>query len=106
MCLCAIVCRHGDRERRPTPTNPACQLTPFKWHDARAWLHCRLLVGESFVDVDSSAASEFVAAEKDKHNATVKKLKEEIAKIEARQTELRSVLYGRFGRNINLEDGE
>ena len=37
-------------------------------------------------------------------NAQVKAHEEELAKIAARQTELKAVLYGKFGTSINLED--
>ncbi len=64
----------------------------------------KLMVGESFVDVDSAAADEHLKKELEAARAARSKAEGDIKAIEARQGELKKVLYARFGKSINLEE--
>ena len=66
----------------------------------------KLKVGECFVESDSSAAVAFVAAALEADRATRDKAAAELAVVAARQDVLKAKLYSRFGKSINLEDGE
>jgi len=63
-----------------------------------------MLGGESFVDVSEDFATEYCEAEQEKIQAEMDHEDAEIEKITARQKELKVVLYGRFGSQINLEE--
>mmetsp|Transcript_75 Transcript_75/g.190 ORF Transcript_75/g.190 Transcript_75/m.190 type:complete len:128 (-) Transcript_75:25-408(-) len=63
-----------------------------------------MLGGESFIDVEEDFATEYCEAEQEKLQAEMDAFDSEVTTIEARQKELKSVLYGRFGSNINLEE--
>lgn len=63
----------------------------------------KLLIGEVFVDVDSDKAVEFIAKEQAKDKETLEKMKADLKACTDRMAQLKKVLYGRFGRNINLE---
>ncbi|KAJ1463183.1 hypothetical protein M885DRAFT_556896 [Pelagophyceae sp. CCMP2097] len=63
-----------------------------------------MLGGESFVDVEEDAATEYCEQEQAKLQAELDEHDGVISKIQARQKELKTILYGRFGSNINLEE--
>jgi chaperonin cofactor prefoldin len=64
----------------------------------------KLMIGESFIDVDSSEATEFVNKELAAAKANKEKYEAQLATIIARQAELKKALYARFGKSINLEE--
>ena len=63
-----------------------------------------ILIGETFVQVDEEEANEYVETKREKYSAKVAVWDEELAAIEDRQKELKKLLYGRFGKSINLEE--
>ncbi len=66
----------------------------------------KLQVGECFVDSDSDAAGAYIAAALEKDKGARDAGAAELASIAARQAALKAKLYARFGKSINLEDGE
>jgi chaperonin cofactor prefoldin len=63
-----------------------------------------MLGGEAFVDVSEDVATAHCEAEQEAVQAELDTLDERFGSMEARQKELKSVLYGRFGSQINLEE--
>lgn len=63
-----------------------------------------LRLGEAMFEATEDEATEFCEAEVEKHQETLDKLGEEETDILERQGELKKILYGRFGKSINLED--
>ncbi|CAI5735964.1 unnamed protein product [Hyaloperonospora brassicae] len=63
-----------------------------------------LLIGESFVETSEDAAQEYIEKRVEEAKAELEKLEAVESKLEARQTELKKLLYSRFGQSINLED--
>mmetsp|Transcript_6607 Transcript_6607/g.10312 ORF Transcript_6607/g.10312 Transcript_6607/m.10312 type:complete len:131 (+) Transcript_6607:126-518(+) len=63
-----------------------------------------LLIGESFFDTSEEEATAFCEAEVERMTETLESLDEEEASIVEKQAELKKVLYGRFGKSIQLED--
>lgn len=63
-----------------------------------------LNLGGAMFDAAEEAATEFCEAEVERHQEIVDKMGEEEADILERQAELKKVLYGRFGKSINLEE--
>lgn len=63
-----------------------------------------LRLGEAMFEATEDEATEFCEAEVEKHQETLDKLGEEETEILERQGELKKILYGRFGKSINLED--
>ncbi len=68
------------------------------------WLPCRLLIGEAFVDCDSQAALEYINNALDADKALRDQLSADMKALDTRLGELKTVLYARFGKSINLED--
>jgi prefoldin subunit 4 len=64
----------------------------------------KLMVGESFFDVDSGTATEYIGRELDKAKEGKAAVEGELGRIDARQAELKKILYARFGSSINLEE--
>ena len=62
-----------------------------------------LLIGESFFETSEDDATEFCEAEVDRMTETLEALDQEEAEIVDEQAKLKSVLYGRFGKSIQLE---
>jgi len=62
-----------------------------------------LLMGEAFAETDEDAAVQYCEGQVEILQATVDKLESEEAAILSEQEELKKVLYGRFGKSINLE---
>ena len=60
--------------------------------------------GEAFVDVSEDVATAHCEAEQAAVQAELDALDERVGAMEARQKELKGVLYGRFGSQINLEE--
>ena len=63
-----------------------------------------MLGGEAFVDVSVDVATAHCEAELAAVQAELDALDERVGAMEARQKELKGVLYGRFGSQINLEE--
>ena len=63
-----------------------------------------LRLGEAMFEATEDEATEFCEAEVEKHQETLDKFGEEETDILERQSELKKILYGRFGKSINLED--
>ena len=63
-----------------------------------------LRLGEAMFEATEDEATEFCEAEVERHQETLDKFGEEETDILERQGELKKILYGRFGKSINLED--
>ena len=63
-----------------------------------------LRLGEAMFEATEDEATEFCETEVEKQQETLDKLGEEETDILERQGELKKILYGRFGKSINLED--
>ena len=63
-----------------------------------------LLIGESFFDTSEEEATEFCEAEVERMTEVLEKLDEEEEAILEEQKDLKSILYGRFGKSIQLEE--
>jgi prefoldin subunit 4 len=63
-----------------------------------------LLIGESFFDTSEEEATEFCEAEVERMSETLETLNKEEETILEEQSELKKILYGRFGKSIQLED--
>lgn len=63
-----------------------------------------LLVGESFFDTSEEDATEYCEAEVERMTELLEKFDEEEATILEEQAELKKILYGRFGKSIQLEE--
>jgi len=64
----------------------------------------KLMIGESFLDVDTDTASNYITTETTKLKTLLTKYETELKNIETRQNELKKSLYARFGKSINLEE--
>lgn len=62
-----------------------------------------LLMGEAFFEATEDEATEYCEAEVEKHQAKIDQLEEEESNILEQQATLKKVLYGRFGKSIQLE---
>ena len=85
--------------RMPCALPPPPAPTP-----APAGLVCRILIGPTFVEVDSDAATEYVDKAKEKLAARLSKSRDRMATLDAGKDKLKAELYDRFGKTINLED--
>lgn len=63
-----------------------------------------LLIGESFVEVDEDAATEYCEKKQETLEAKIAELTQEENSILQRQELLKKDLYSRFGDSINLEN--
>ena len=63
-----------------------------------------LRLGEAMFEATEDEATEFCEAEAERHQETIDKLCEEEADIIETQSDLKKILYGRFGKSINLEE--
>lgn len=63
-----------------------------------------LNLGNAFFELCEEEATEFCEEEVTKLQQQADKLEEEEEEILQEQKQLKSVLYGRFGKSINLED--
>lgn len=62
-----------------------------------------LLIGESFFDTSEEDATEYCEAEVERMSGELEILDGEESTILERQAELKKLLYGRFGKSIQLE---
>ena len=60
--------------------------------------------GECYYEVTKDQAEELLEEQKEKKEGEVDKLKQEMRSIQDTLADLKSKLYGRFGKNINLEE--
>ena len=63
-----------------------------------------LLIGESFFETSEEDASEFCESEVERLQKLIEKLGEEETSILEQQADLKKILYGRFGKSIQLEE--
>lgn len=63
-----------------------------------------LLLGDAFFEATEEEATEHCEAEVEKHQAAIDELETEESDILEQQSELKTILYARFGKSINLED--
>ena len=63
-----------------------------------------LLIGESFFETSEEDASEFCESEVERLQKIIEKLGEEETSILEQQADLKKILYGRFGKSIQLEE--
>ncbi|KAL3769155.1 hypothetical protein ACHAWU_001223 [Discostella pseudostelligera] len=63
-----------------------------------------LRLGEAMFEATEDEATEFCEIEMERHQKMVDKLNEEEADILEQQSGLKKLLYGRFGKSINLEE--
>ena len=63
-----------------------------------------LLIGESFFDTPEDDATTYCEAEFERMTEVLEKLDEEESMIIEEQAGLKTVLYGRFGKSIQLEE--
>jgi len=62
------------------------------------------MFGECFFELTKDQADEKLEAQKTEKEAEIDVLKGELKTIQGRLSDLKSSLYGRFGKNINLEE--
>ena len=60
-------------------------------------------IGDSFFDLPVSEVQELLSESVEKIDREVTTLEEKISDINDEMQDLKSALYGRFGRSINLE---
>ncbi len=63
-----------------------------------------LRLGEAMFEATEDEATEFCEIEVERHQKMLDKLSEEEADILEQQSGLKKLLYGRFGKSINLEE--
>jgi prefoldin subunit 4 len=63
-----------------------------------------LSLGEAFFEVDEDAATLFCEEDIDKNQKILDALQQEEEDIVEQQAALKKILYGRFGKSINLEE--
>ncbi|EEC43207.1 predicted protein [Phaeodactylum tricornutum CCAP 1055/1] len=63
-----------------------------------------MMLGEAFLATSEDDATEFCEGQVEKMQSRVERLKGEETTIVDEQAELKKILYGRFGKSINLED--
>lgn len=63
-----------------------------------------LVLGEAFLEVSEEEATEYCEQQVDVLQAKLDKFQTEEEEITSEQAKLKSILYGRFGNSINLED--
>ena len=64
----------------------------------------RFAFGECYYEVTKDQADELLESRKDKIEAEIDALNEEYENVKETLADLKSKLYGRFGKNINLEE--
>ena len=63
-----------------------------------------MLGGETFFETSEEDATEYCEAQVEKHQAQLQQLVQEETDITEEQAALKKILYGRFGKSIQLED--
>ena len=71
--------------------------------------HCytavrRYAFGECYYEVTKDQCEELLDEQKDRVAEEIAALEEQVSGIKSSLTDLKSKLYGRFGKNINLEE--
>jgi prefoldin subunit 4 len=62
-----------------------------------------VMTGEAFFETQEDVATTYCEAEVERHQEDVDKLTVEEGEILREQDDLKQILYGRFGKSINLE---
>ena len=62
------------------------------------------MIGESFFDTTEEEATEYCEAEVERMSKLLEDFEEEESSILEKQAGLKKILYGRFGKSIQLED--
>ena len=63
-----------------------------------------LRLGGAMFEATEDEATEFCEAEVERHQEVLDKLNAEAADVVRQQVALKKILYGRFGKSINLEE--
>ena len=63
-----------------------------------------LLIGESFFETSEEDATEYCESEVERLQSVIATLSEEETDILEKQAGLKKILYGRFGKSIQLEE--
>lgn len=63
-----------------------------------------LFLGEAFLEATEEEATEFCEAQVEEQQQKLDALEQEESAILEQQGELKKILYGRFGKSIQLED--
>ena len=63
-----------------------------------------LLIGESFFETSEEDATEYCESEVERLQKLIETMGEEETAILAQQADLKKILYGRFGKSIQLEE--
>ena len=63
-----------------------------------------IMMGEAFLESSEEDATEHCEQQVEKYQATIERLEDEEAGIVEEQEKLKKVLYGRFGKSIQLEE--
>lgn len=64
----------------------------------------KLFIGEALIDVDEAQAIAYQEKISEQKQEDLEKLNDELEEIETELKNLKSFLYARFGKNINLEE--
>ena len=64
---------------------------------------CRYKIGDSFFSLPVPEVQELLSSSVEKINTEVTTLEEKLSELQDEMQDLKSELYGRFGRSINLE---
>ena len=62
-----------------------------------------LSIGGTFIVAEEDDVDDFINSMRDRATAEFEKLNDQMEQLTRRQSELKSLLYARFGKNINLE---
>eukprot|EP00232_Nephroselmis_pyriformis_P002235 CAMPEP_0182914790 /NCGR_PEP_ID=MMETSP0034_2-20130328/38751_1 /TAXON_ID=156128 /ORGANISM="Nephroselmis pyriformis, Strain CCMP717" /LENGTH=127 /DNA_ID=CAMNT_0025051577 /DNA_START=479 /DNA_END=862 /DNA_ORIENTATION=- len=65
---------------------------------------CKYMMGEVFVHASNDKAEEWIEARTEELNSEVGALDAEVDGIRAEMAKLKTILYGKFGDSINLEE--
>ena len=64
----------------------------------------RYAFGECYFEATKDQAEELLEKQKEEKEKEMDVIKEDLAKVKDTLSDLKSALYGRFGKNINLEE--
>ena len=90
------------RSAEPARSHGNCRACAVS--DPRTRQRCRYAFGECYYEVTKDQAEELLDSRKEKIEAESQGVEDEIATIKGTLAQLKTQLYGRFGKNINLEE--
>lgn len=96
----AFFCLHAEQLCVHTRS---CRCVKCRSHHGRP-LSRRYAFGECYYEVTKDQAEELLEEQKDKKEAEMRVLEKELSDVRSTLHDLKSALYGRFGKNINLEE--